>query len=69
MIKTILRILICSAMLAAWELYLKHPYYQYMESVGQAGSFGATMLGYAIPIFTGYILAWVFFKKLASREG
>jgi len=69
MIKTILRILIVSAILAAWELYLKYPYYEYMASVGQAGSFGATMLGYAIPIFAGYIIAWVFFKKLTSKEG
>ena len=66
MLQKLVGILLMSACLAAYELFFKSLYYGYLESIGQMG-FGTVMIGYMIPLMTGYVLSLAIIKKLKTE--
>jgi len=67
MLQALVKILIMSATLAAYELFFKGLYYGYLESIGQTGAFGMVMLGYMIPLVFGYVLSSLIIRRLKSE--
>jgi hypothetical protein len=57
MLRTILRILITSAGLALWELFLKDIYVGWLQASGKAYGFGEAMLGYFAILSCSYIFS------------
>ncbi len=54
--KTIIRLLVMSACLAVYELFVKPLYYSYLQERGSQG-FGTVMIGYFAVLLVGYIIS------------
>ena len=57
MLKTVLRILITSAGLALWELFLKDAYKAWLQASGKPYGFGEAMLGYFLILLGSYLVS------------
>jgi len=69
MLRTILRILITSAGLALWELFLKDIYIGWLRTAGKAYGFGEAMLGYFAILSCSYIFSVFLTRGMDSGGG
>jgi hypothetical protein len=68
MLRTVLRILITSAGLALWELFLKDIYVGWLHASGKAYGFGEAMLGYFTILFGSYLFSIILTRKIDDKE-
>ena len=59
----LLVIAIMSLFYAAWELFLKSAYYNWVQAKGEFMTFGTVALGYAIVMIAGYIIAKLIVRR------
>jgi len=59
----VLVIAIMSLFYAAWELFFKNMYYDWLQTEGEFMTFGKVAFGYAIVMMVGYVIAKIIVRR------
>lgn len=60
---SVMTIAIMSLFYAAWELFFKQAYYDWIGATGEFLTFGTVAFGYALVMVTGFIVAKIIVRR------